>query len=193
MTRKQMKELAKNSLSGHWGIAIGAFLLNGIILAAATGVVPGIGGLIIAGPLTVGYLSIFLSLVRAGNPEIGGLFGGFNNFGTNFVAGLLTALYTFLWSLLFVIPGIVKLYSYSMTLYILNDHPEMSPTDAITASRNMMRGHKLDLFVLQLSFIGWLILTAMTGGILSLYVAPYMQATQAAFYEDLKKLNGENA
>ena len=73
-----------------------------------------------------------------------------------------------------------------MTCYILNDHPEMSATEAITESRKMMNGHKMEYFILQLSFIGWILLSVLTFGLLLFYVLPYMQATNAAFYEKLK-------
>jgi uncharacterized membrane protein len=75
-----------------------------------------------------------------------------------------------------------------MTPYILNDHPEMSASEAITESRKMMNGHKMEYFLLQLSFLGWIILSSLTWGILLLYVMPYMQATSAAFYEKLKEM-----
>lgn len=81
----------------------------------------------------------------------------------------------------------MKNYSYSMTMYIMQDHPELSGNEAITKSREMMNGHKFDLFVLDLTFIGWYILGAMTFGILLIfYVLPYHQATRANFYEQLR-------
>lgn len=155
-------------------------------MGAATGATIGIAALLIIGPMTVGYCAFNLSLVRGENLDISRLFSGFGNFGTNFAAGLLMAIFTFLWSLLFFIPGIVKSYAYSMTPYILNDNPGMGPSEAITESRRMMNGHKWQLFVLHLSFLGWIILTALTCGILSIYVSPYMKATEAAFYEEIK-------
>ena len=99
---------------------------------------------------------------------------------------LLVQIYIMLWTLLFYIPGIVKSYSYAMTPYILLDKPELSATDAITESRKMMNGHKMELFILDLSFIGWILLSLLTCGILFLYVAPYMQAARAEFYRTLK-------
>jgi uncharacterized membrane protein len=96
-------------------------------------------------------------------------------------------LFLMLWTLLFIIPGIVKIYSYRMVPYILKEHPELSGTKAITLSRQMMNGHKWNAFVLDLSFIGWIILSALTLGILHIfYVGPYIQATDAELYEALK-------
>ena len=102
-------------------------------------------------------------------------------------------LYTFLWSLLFIIPGIVKSYSYAMTPYILLDRPELSATDAIKESEKMMNGHKMELFILDLSFIGWILLSMLTCGILVLYVEPYMMATKSAFYLELNGPDPEPA
>ena len=100
---------------------------------------------------------------------------------------ILQFIYIFLWTLLLIIPGIVKSYSYSMAFYIMNDHPEYTATQCLDESRRMMNGHKLDLFCLHLSFIGWIIVSILTCGIGVLWVDPYMQLSQANFYEELKK------
>lgn len=185
MNRRELKTLAKESLKGNWGIAIGAMLIYMVISYAlgATGI-----GSIFLGFIVVGYYAVNLKLIRTKTAKIEDLFSGCKNFVTNFLAYLLMEIFTFLWSLLFIIPGIVKAIAYSMTPYILNDHPEMSATEAITESRKMMNGHKMEYFVLQLSFLGWIILSSFTWGILLLYVMPYMQATSAAFYEKLKEM-----
>ncbi len=184
INRPELKKQAKEALKGNWGIAIVSMLLYGIIVGALS--YTGIGGFFV-GVFTVGYVAVFMMLIRGAKPEISDLFCGCTkNFAENFVAGLLISIFTFLWTLLFIIPGIVKAYSYSMTYYILNDNPGMSGKDAITESRKMMDGHKWELFVLHLSFIGWILLSMLTFGILVLYVEPYMMATDAAFYEKLK-------
>ena len=184
INRPELKKQAKEALKGNWGIAIVSMLLYGIIVGALS--YTGVGGLFV-GVFTVGYVAVFMMLIRGQKPEISDLFCGCtSNFAENFVAGLLISIFTFLWALLFIIPGIVKAYSYSMTYYILRDNPGMSGKDAITESRKMMDGHKWELFVLHLSFIGWVLLSILTFGILLLYVEPYMQATDAAFYEKLK-------
>lgn len=96
-------------------------------------------------------------------------------------------LYIYLWSLLFWIPGIIKAYSYSMTMYIKAENPNISPSRAIELSKIMMNGHKWDLFYLHLSFIGWNILSAFTFGILSIvYVLPYQNAAAVFAYEEIK-------
>ena len=110
-----------------------------------------------------------------------------------FVNVLLTSIFTGLWSLLFIIPGIVKSYSYAMTFYILEDMhkagKEVGVTEAITKSRQMMKGHKFQLFVLDLSFIGWGILATLALGIGWLWLVPYIQTTKAEFYRKLAANN----
>lgn len=104
---------------------------------------------------------------------------------------ILLAIFTFLWTLLLVIPGIIKGYAYSQTYYIYKDinaqekNTSLRYTDYITLSRELMNGHKFEYFVLQLSFIGWWILVALTAGIASFWVLPYYQTTMTAYYKDL--------
>ena len=97
-----------------------------------------------------------------------------------------------LWSLLLIIPGIVKSLSYAMTPYILEENPELSANEAIDRSRAMMRGHKYDLLWLYLSFIGWFLLSFLTLGIGLLWLIPYVETAQAAFYEDVKADYAQN-
>jgi len=155
--RVQLKLQAKQSLTGNWGVAIGTSIVGTLILSAASTATGG-GGVLLSGVISVGLAIVMLEIVRGWKVEFTDMFKGFQNFGTTFLAGLLVVLYTFLWSILFIIPGIIKMYSYSMTSYILADHPEMKPRDALEASSVMMDGHKMDLFVLDLSFIGWYLL-----------------------------------
>lgn len=133
-----------------------------------------------------GYSIVMLSVMRGGEMNIGGLFDGFNDFGRIVGTKLLQAIYTFLWTLLLVIPGIIKNYSYAMTDFILKDQPELANNAAIEKSMAMMDGNKMKLFLLDLSFIGWAILCLFTFGIGFLFLQPYVQSAHAAFYEDLK-------
>ena len=184
MFAKDYRQRAWQSLNGHWGpmaIICLVYILLSFVLSYTY-----IGSLLLSGVLMIGLASASLSVLRAGDARVEYLFDGFKGNLTNaLVASVLYNLFIFLWSLLFVIPGIVKTYSYAMTFYILRDNPNMSANDAITASRKMMDGNKFRLFCLHFSFIGWIILSAFTFGILMLWVAPYMQTAQAAFYEDL--------
>ena len=100
---------------------------------------------------------------------------------------IITNFFTFLWSLLFVIPGIVKIYSYSMAPFILADNPDFTAREALSKSKKIMNGHKFELFVLQLSFFWWYILDWITLGIASIYVIPYVNATTTNFYNKIKE------
>lgn len=94
-----------------------------------------------------------------------------------------------LWTLLLFIPGIVMSFAYAMTPYILEENPELSAWEASTRSREMMKGHKFDLFYLYLSFIGWFFLCILTAGIGFIWLSPYFKSAEVAFYEDLKGAN----
>jgi uncharacterized membrane protein len=184
MNRIELKNRAKQSLTGNWGAAILGLVIYGAIvsLLSTTGV-----GSFVTGLVSLGYISLYLSILRGKTPTFEGSISAVTeNIGTKFIATLLVSLYTFLWSLLFIIPGIIKSYSYAMTPYILLDRPELSATDAIKESEKMMNGHKMELFILDLSFIGWILLSMLTCGVLVLYVEPYMMATKSAFYLELK-------
>ncbi len=182
--RTQVKLAAKQALREKWGVSIGVIIVVGLILAVSA-YVP-FATILLTGIFSVGLAIVMLEIVRGWKVEFGDAFKGFNNFGTNCLAGVLVTVFTALWSMLFVIPGIVKTYSYAMTFYILADHPEMKPKDAITASRIMMDGHKFDLFVLELSFFWWHLLGGLTLGLAYLYIAPYMAAARAKFYDTIK-------
>lgn len=182
--RKMAREkLGNNIFCNTWLMALVAY----IIYAAITGALSYFAiGAIFVGCLTYGYNSIHLDLVRGkSNIDLADCFLGFRRLSQTLVLGLLQYVFIFLWSLLFVIPGIVKGYSYAMSYYIMKDHPEYTPSQCITESRRIMDGHKMDLFLLDLSFIGWALVCVLTCGIATLWVTPYMQTARAVFYYDL--------
>lgn len=148
---------------------------------------------ILALPLTWGFQTLFLGAVRGGEATAKGMFEGYNKelFSRVLTTTLLYYVYVFLWSLLLLIPGCIKSYSYAMTPYILKDNPEMKNNAAIEESMRMMDGHKLELFLLDLSFIGWAILSILTCCIGFLWLVPYMNMARVNFYEDLKKASVE--
>lgn len=187
---KDFRSEAWKKLSGKWGTAAVTTLVYEVILAAVGATtVFGIGaivGILVAGPLAVGYSIFALSVIRCQDTKIEYLFYGFRNFVNTFVLALLNVIFIFLWSLLFVIPGIIKALSYSMSYYIIADNPDMTPTEARKASIELMRGNKGRLFCLYLSFIGWLLLCVLTCGILTFWISPYIQAAEAAFYESIR-------
>ena len=133
------------------------------------------------------YTVMFLDFKREENLTVGKLFVGFNEFGRIFLTMLLEYVYITLWTFLFVIPGFVKAYSYAMTPYVLRDDPQIRYDAAISRSMKLMKGHKLQLFLLDLSFIGWVILSCCTLGIGFLFLLPYVNTAHAHFYEDLLK------
>lgn len=188
INRADLKARAKQMMSGNIGMLIVCF----IIVAALTGVcnvIPYVGwiaSICITGPLTLGSAYIYLNLTRGFEPDVNILFSGFQRFVDTLVLTLLIGVFTFLWSLLLIVPGIIKAISYSQAYYILAEHPEMSGKEAMDASIEIMDGHKMDYFVLLLSFIPWMLLCGITCGIASLYVVPYMNATLVNFYEAIK-------
>lgn len=142
---------------------------------------------ILGGVVQLGYTRFLLKQHDGQEHTFQDLFSQFDRFGAGFVQNALRGLYVFLWSLLFIIPGIVKSYSYAMTPFIMAEHPELTASQAIDASKEMMDGYKGDLFMLRLSFIGWEILSILlTLGIGSLWLNPYMNAADAAFYRELQ-------
>lgn len=149
---------------------------------------------IVGGALTLGYARFNMNLVARDRRAVyySELFSQFRRLGAGFCMIFLRWLFVLLWSLLFIIPGIIASYSYSMTAYIMIDHPEYSAYEAIMASRDMMRGHKWRLFCLHISFIGWYILSALTWGIGLLWLNPYIEASNAAFYRELSQKQSEH-
>lgn len=191
ISRPELRARARKTLGGNLFCNQWLFpLLVAIIISAATTIAGYTFVLVIVltGSIMVGSAAYFIGIVRGNKADdLNPLVNGFkDDFGGNLVTGLLVTLFTFLWSLLFIIPGIVKSYSYAMTYFIKNDKPGITGQQAITESRNMMKGHKMELFLLDLSFIGWYIVGALCLGIGTLWVTPYHQTARAHFYEELK-------
>jgi len=140
-------------------------------------------------PLAYGITIVFLKFYRGDKVDcMSKLFDSFKIYGRALGIGLLVSIYTLLWALLLIVPGIIKSYAYGMSYYILNDHPEMQVDEAIDASIAMMKGYKMKLFLLDLSFIGWCFLGVISCGIGFLWIAPYYSVARAAFYENLKEV-----
>lgn len=198
------KNRALSALENKWGNFVAITFVYGFIIGI-TQVLSGdkdspailhLIGLvlfILALPLTWGYQTLFLGAVRGGEATAKDMIEGYNKelFSRVLTTTLLYYVYVFLWSLLLLIPGCIKSYSYAMTPYILKDNPEMKNNAAIEESMRMMDGHKLELFLLDLSFIGWAILSILTCCIGFLWLVPYMNMARVNFYEDLKKASVE--
>lgn len=183
-TRAEIKAMAKERMKANYGLLLGG-LIVGCLVASAGGALVGIGGIITGPAMTVG-LAFFLLRIWRGGAEFGNIFEGFKELGRSIGGILWMGLFIFLWSMLFYIPGIVKALAYSMTPFILAD-TKCSPTQALKLSMRLTKGHKGDIFVFYLSFIGWFLLSSLTFGLLWLfYVAPYMNTAFAGLYEELK-------
>lgn len=155
------------------------------ISAFGLGSALGLAQFLIGGVIELGFAQYLLKQYNRENPEVQDLFSQFHRFGQGFAQKFLRSLYVALWCLLFVIPGIVKAYAYAMTPFIMAENPDMSANDAITVSVELMNGHKGELFTLDLTFIGWSILAALSCNIGNLALNPYRNAAYAAFYKDL--------
>ena len=141
--------------------------------------------LVLGGVVSLGYAKFNLNLVDGQPARFDDLFSEFHRIWPAFCLHFLMGLFTFLWTLLFIIPGILAAYSYAMAPYILAENPDMTAMEAIAASKEMMRGNRWRLFCLGISFFGWAILAALTLGIGGLWLRPYEEAAHAAFYRDL--------
>lgn len=186
INRVQLKEAAKAQIKGK----IGVFFLISLIYYAiyfAASFIPVVGGLVasifLLPSFSFSFVLISLKFYSGDKIEVGNVFDGFHYFWGAFKITFLSGLFTFLWSLLLIVPGVIKAYSYSMALFIYAENPEMGALEAIKKSQEMMNGHKMDLFVLELSFLGWALLTVITFGIVGIYLTPYMLATTANFYK----------
>ncbi|MBR1834722.1 MAG: DUF975 family protein [Bacteroidales bacterium] len=183
----QLRHAALEHLRGQWLYPVLSMLLF-IAVSYMAASVP-FGGLLVSAPLAFGFTAAYLQFVRGEAVDdelVTRPFAVFNHYGRWLGASLLVMLFVFLWSLLLVIPGIVKSYSYALTPYILHDNPELKVTESLRCSQQMMQGYKGKLFLLDLSFIGWILLGIITFGIGFLWVRPYMITARAKFYEELK-------
>lgn len=215
VTRKELKDNAKQSLRGNWGWAIIVFLITAIIFGIFTGAGHWLDETYInydgtnifyqfASPIgsILLWIGSFIGLsrniafleLRDDQKEEKPYMAAFsvfteNRFGPELINFVLVSIFTFLWTWLLIIPGIIKAYSYSMTPYIVKDMvasgKQVSATDGINASKELMKGHKMNLFIFDLSFLGWNILAAITCGLGYLWVTPYYQTAKANFYRHI--------
>ncbi len=211
----ELKENAKKSLKGKYGDIIVMFIIVALISALAgalgagldnllnlskheivdlgfttftyttTGLFTSLFALIVTGILGFGIIEYFLNISRNKEVNWKDIFNRKDMFVFYLILSLLVGLFTFLWSLLFIIPGIIAALSYSLVYYIKLDNPELEYMDTIKKSKELMNGHKWDFFLLQLSFIGWVLLVPFTLGILAFWLVPYMTVTECNFYNKL--------
>lgn len=178
------KQLGGGIFENTWLMALVACLLYSVIMGIS------IVSLILGGFLMFGLCRVILQLVRGQKDKIdlGDLFCGSEHFSDLLVLYLLQALFTFLWTLLFIIPGIVKAYAYSMAFYIKHDHPEYDWRRCLDESQRYMKGYKWQLFCLDFSFFGWMLLGLLCCGVGMLWVTPYQMTARANFYENLRAI-----
>ena len=212
--RKKYKSFAKTQLSGRWKIPILMTLLIFIVsaifsipdviqmlrsnaleaagevnrAASSTSLVTSIVSMIASAILEVASICVYIKMSRSPEPvTFSDFIEGFNNWARATLGVLWQCLWTFLWMLLLIIPGIIKSIAYSQMFYIIAEYKEVSVTKAMRISIEITKGHKWDLFVLSLSFLGWAILSALTLGILNFWLFPYMNMTYVNAYHALMK------
>ena len=187
-TNRDLMQQARDALKGRWGLAVGGnviYIILGMLIQAIPRV-GWIGGLIVGGPLLLGWTAFFLSFSRKQEAQLSQLFEGFQNFTRALVTYLLLILFVVLWTVLLVVPGIMAALSYSQTFFILAENPQMESLDTLRKSKTMMLGNRWKLFCLFWRFFGWCLLGILTLGIGFLWIMPYMQTSLARFYDDLK-------
>jgi uncharacterized membrane protein len=178
---------ALDALRGRWKAALGVSAVFFLITAGA-GSIPGIGtiaSLLINGALLLGLARFSLQISRGETARFMMLFDGFKRFRDTVIAYLLIVLFTLLWSLLLIIPGIVAFFSYSQTFFLMADDDRLEPQEAIRLSKEMMMGNRGKLAGLWLRFTGWFIVGFLTMGIGFIWIIPYLSTSLANFYDDL--------
>ena len=152
----------------------GSFLLLGMIVSV-----------LLSALVSVGYAQFNIDLIDGIKPRIVTMFSKGKQVLTAIIANILVFIRVFLGTLLFIVPGIIATYKYAMVNYIIAENPDISAREALERSKEIMQGNKLRLFLLGLSFFGWALLVVLTFGIAGIWVAPYIQASYAAFYREI--------
>ena len=198
--RAILKSNAKNQLRGKWGLAIAAYVISAVICGILYGIgvlaeseeimiIGGIVAIIIAGPIYYGISAFILNIVRGKDAAVSDIFVGFTGkiIIKAIVLMILNSIVISIGYIIFVIPGIILSIMLSQCFFILVDNNDLSAIDCMKLSCEMMKGNKMYLFVLFLSFLGWFILGEITCGIGYLWITPYYSITLGNFYEELKE------
>lgn len=201
ITRTELKNEALATLRGKWTqpvlaalivMLVSAFTQGGNQTKSAVFVTLGfLVALLVACNLQFGFEVAMLRFRRGREDSVNEMLAaGFKeDYGRVLGISLLLAVFICLWALLLIVPGIIKAYAYSMTAYIAEDNPELGPKECLDQSQAMMQGHKMDLFLLDLSYIGWILLGFLSLGIGFLWISPWMEMAHIRFYEELKQGN----
>ena len=177
--RKELKAAAKEQIKGNIGILFACLLVAALIAGTL------IGYLFIPA-IIVGFCLILIGMTKNIAPQFGDMFKSANLFGRALWLCIIMEFFITLWTMLLIVPGIIKSISYSMSYFILAEHPELTARQALNESKRIMVGNKMSYFVLMLSFIPWLLLCMITFGIAMIYVGPYMYTAIANFYNAIK-------
>ena len=193
MTIDAMRKEAWNALKGkrktmawvaliYFGVVVCCAILSALLWG-------NIVTLIVMPPILLGMRICAMRVVRGEDVVVTDLFSGWGRFGSVVALNLVNGIFVSLWSLLLIVPGIIKSYAYSMSFYVLADHPGFSQDEAREESIDLMEGNKWRLFCLELSFLGWELLSILSFGVLYLWIIPYRETAHAIFYEQVKKEN----
>ena len=196
--RSELKQNAKDQLKNNWGVVIGVIIVctliscipnllvdlevESIVISISIPIIT----MVITGPIAIGQSKFFINLANRSNPRFSDLWYGFNNILRAIGITLLVGIIVLIGTILLIIPGIILSFMYSQVYYIMAENPDMSIIDCLKESARIMKGHKMELFVLELSFIGWILLMGITFGLAGLYVLPYYTATLTNFYLEIK-------
>lgn len=192
--RVAIKEEAKRLLNQNRSPMVVAVLVIYLVNIAVAAISAGILGVLVSGLLTVALNGFFVHMWRSENDIVSGMIADNLNEGAlRKIGGMLwMQLKVFLWTLLLFVPGIIKSYSYFLTPYILAEHPNVPAMEASRLSEKMMQGHRTEVFITQMSFLGWAFVSALTMNVLYvLHVGPYMQLTYAGIYDEIKRISLE--
>lgn len=192
MNRTEIKKNAKEQLGNkifhnNWLLAVLIIFVVSAVCTAAGSILPAVGAILLSGPLMYSTCKMFVKQARDGEAmNLNSLLDGFkDDFGGILILGLLTDLFVFLWSLLLLVPGIIKSYAYSFAYYIKADHPDYDWRKCLKESQAMTYGHKWELFVLDLSFIGWFIVGSLALGVGAIWAEAWRNAAHAQAYREL--------
>lgn len=205
--RFEWKQHARQALKGKWwlmaGLALLFMIINGVpqwfapemdpnspeaftSTDATLSFVSTVLQILIA-PLAIGWSWLALNVSRGNGASLSTLFKPFQKrYVKHVITSFVMGVFLVLWTLLLIVPGIIKGFSYSLTPYILRDQPELSALESITESRRLMDGHKMEAFMLFLSFFGWFLVGILTLGIGFFFIGPYFSTTYATFYDSIR-------
>jgi uncharacterized membrane protein len=186
-TNQEIRQEASAMLKSNWSVAVLVALVFGVIASFTSCSFP--LALFVYAPMMLGFVKMMLGYVRGTQRmEVEGIFSAFNStyYWKSMGLYLLQGIYTFLWTLLFIIPGIVKYCSYFFAPYILADNPTMTAEESICRSMQIMEGHKMQLFLMLLGYTALAMLSSILLFIPMLWIMPYYQVALAKFYEEVK-------